>query len=246
MGNRRNDSGRVQDNNLVGNPQARGLPLPETNIDYQDLSAYLEVKATERLSGFVELPVRFLNPEINANTKGLADMNAGFKWAFLFTQDRVATFQLRTYIPTGAASRGLGTNHVSLEPALLLYQRLTDRLTFEGEFRDWIPIGGTDFEGNVTRYGAGVSYRALEGPSWFVAPVFEVVGWTAINGKETEPLGNNFFTIRSARGDTIVNAKMGVRLHMREWGEFYAGYGRALTDNVWYKDILRLEYRFLF
>ena len=46
-------------------------------------------------------------------------MNAGFKWAFWETDDQVATFQLRTYIPTGAASRGLGNNHVSLEPALL-------------------------------------------------------------------------------------------------------------------------------
>ena len=241
-------------NVLIGNPKARGLPRPETRIDYQDLSAYLEVAATEQLSGFVEVPVRFLNPEINADTFGLADMNAGFKWAFLSSPDQVATFQLRTYIPTGAASRGLGTNHVSIEPALLYYQRLTDRLTFEGEFRDWIPVGGTDFEGNVIRYGAGVSYRVLEGPSWFVAPVLELVGWTVLDGKETAALGGNLFQIRSAGGDTIVNAKVGVRLNFGQAadapglgrGSLYIGYGRALTGDVWYKDIVRVEYRVSF
>jgi hypothetical protein len=235
-------------NVLIGNPNARGLPVAEPRIDYQDLSTYAEVRATERLSGFVEVPVRFLNPEVNANTSGLADMNAGFKWAFVYTPDRVVTFQLRTYAPTGAASRGLGTHHASLEPALLLYQPLTERLTLQGELRDWIPVGGTDFEGNVLRYGAGLTYRACQGPSWFVDPSVEFVGWTVLDGKETASLGDNIFQVRSAGGDTIVNAKMGVRFGFGESARqsLSVSYGRALTGAVWYKDILRLEYRFIF
>jgi hypothetical protein len=242
-------SGPAPVNVFIGNPNARGLPLPETRIDYQDISSYAEMKVLDTLSGFVEIPVRFLNPEVNANTAGMADMNAGFKWAFLYRPDQVATFQLRTYLPTGAASRGLGTHHVSLEPALLFYQRITDKLTFEGEFRDWIPIGGTDFEGNVLRYGGGFSYRVLEGCCWYVAPVLETVGWTVLNGKETASLGGNVFEIKQAGGDTIVNAKFGVRfvLNSGEWAHsLYVGYGRALTGDVWYKDMLRVEYRLSF
>ena len=142
--------------------QTSGLAAAETRIDYQDVSAYVEKTFGQNFSTFVELPVRFLNPEVNDNATGLADMNAGFKWAFWRTDDQAATFQLRTYFPTGDSSRGLGNNHVSLEPALLYYQRITDQLTLETEFRNWIPIGGTDFEGNILRYGAGVSYQVWQ------------------------------------------------------------------------------------
>src|SRR5262249_49342513 len=187
-----------------GFPGGPGVPLPETSVDYQDLSAYLEVAACERFSAFVELPVRFLNPEINRDTAGLADMYAGFKYAFWQSDCRMATFQLRTYTPTGAASQGLGTRHVSLEPALLVFLPFGERLTFEGELRYWIPIGGTDFAGDVIRYGVGLSYAVFQNCNWRVAPVAEFVGWTALGGKETVPPG----FVEDAAGDTIVNVKL--------------------------------------
>jgi hypothetical protein len=43
-------------------------------------------------------------------------------------------------------------------------------------------------------------------------------------------------------GDTIVNAKLGLRIGSGN-ADFYASYGRALTGDVWYKDIVRLEFR---
>src|SRR5262249_42266415 len=98
-------------------PLGPGLPRPEPRLDYPDLSSYLEIAARDRFSVFVELPWRFLNPEVNSNVNGFSDMNTGFKYAFLCREDCTATFQLRTYIPTGDATRGLGNNHVSLEPA---------------------------------------------------------------------------------------------------------------------------------
>src|SRR5262249_5433084 len=125
--------------------------------------------------------------------------------------DRFVSFQLTTYVPTGLAMNGLGNNHVSLEPALLLYQELSDRLTLQGELRDWIPISGTDFQGNIIRYGAGLTYLALDNPSFRVYPVAEFVGWTVLSGKEST-LG----TPVNASGDTIVNAKMGVRFGFGE------------------------------
>jgi hypothetical protein len=231
---------------FIYSPQANGLPRAETRIDYQDFTAYFEAKATNNISGFVELPVRLLNPEVNANADGFADMNAGAKWAFWQTGVQTATLQLRTYIPTGPASRGLGTNHASLEPALLYNWRLTDRLTFEGELRDWIPIGGTDFEGNVLRYGTGLGYRAWQNDKAWVAPVVEVVGWNVLGGKETAAISPTLFEIKSAAGDTIVNLKMGVRAGFGANSDLYLGYGRALTGTVWYKDTLRVEYRWRF
>lgn len=225
--------------------KAPGPPLPETSVDYQDISAYLEAALGNRFSGFVEVPVRFLNPEVNRDFTGIGDMNAGFKWAFVACEQRFLTFQLRTYIPTGDAFRGLGTRHVSLEPALLAYQRLTDRLVLEGELRDWIPINGTDFAGNVIRYGVGLGYDIVQRDGLRVTPIAEFVGWTVLGGKELAIAGAQSTTL-DASGDTIVNMKLGVRTYFGPHSDVYVGWGHALTGAVWYKDILRAEYRWVF
>ncbi|HXG09862.1 MAG TPA: hypothetical protein VNK04_08750 [Gemmataceae bacterium] len=236
---------------LFRDPSAPGPPLPETGVDYQDIRSYVEIAASQRLSGFVELPVRFLNPEVNDNTAGFGDMEAGVKLGLITDPGcRYLTFQFRTYIPTGDAERGLGTNHVSLEPALLAFQRFGDRLILEGELRDWIPIGGTDFAGNIIRYGVGVSYFLVGNPlvlaqpvdgGFWLAPVAEFVGWTVLDGKGSTPT-----FVFDAAGDTIVNAKFGARFGLGNYNSFSVSYGRALTGDVWYKDIVRVEYRLVF
>jgi hypothetical protein len=220
-----------------------GPSLSETRIDFQELSGYLEWAVNDRFSGFLEVPVRFLNAEQNVDTSGLSDINAGFKAAIRNCPDQILTFQFRTYTPTGSGARGLGTDHVSLEPALLGYQQLTDRLALHGELRDWIPLGGTDFAGNVIRYGVGVSYDVVNNCHWRVTPITEFVGWTVLSGRESDARQN---MVLDADGNSILNAKFGVRLGWGGNGDFYVGYGRALTGQVWYKDILRVEYRWAF
>jgi len=43
----------------------------------------------------------------------------------------------------------------------------------------------------------------------------------------------------------IVNLKIGARIGV-DRSSFYAGYGHALTDDAWYTDIVRFEYRYSF
>jgi hypothetical protein len=224
-----------------------GLPLPERKVDYQELTGYLEVALGQRLSGFVELPWRFLNPEVNANSNGLSDCNAGFKYAVVAQDDLFATFQLRTYAPTGDGRRGLGNDHVTLEPAFLSYERLTDRLAWDGEIRLWIPVGGTDFASDVVRYGAGVHYDLCQAQFFRVTPVIEFVGFTFLGGKESFALpGGLGQATRNASGDTILDAKVGVHLKASDYGDIYFGYGRPLTETRAYENIYRLEFRLFF
>jgi hypothetical protein len=214
----------------------------ETNVDHQEVSLYLEQTASDWFSGFVEIPNRFINPELNPNSSGLGDIQAGGKALLWWSEDTWLTFQLRTYIPTGEADKGLGTDHVSLEPALLVYHQLSERLTLEGELRDWIPIGGTDFAGNVIRYGMGVGYTVLDQPSGFrVAPITELVGWTVVDGKKLPAPGPPV----DAAGDTIVNLKLGARVFLdpRNQHQLYFGYGRALTGEHWYEEVVRAQYQ---
>lgn len=261
-------------------PNAKGPPpggfgtnpsVPsDTNVDYMEYSAYLELAMTRNFSAFVEVPLRSVNFSQFSQENGLGDVNFGVKAALINTADRVFTFQFRTYTPTGDGAQGLGTEHFSLEPALLLYNRLSDRWIVESELRYWISVGGSDYAGDVIRYGIGLTYVLADTGKFRILPVVEVVGWSVLSGKETNPDlatptagggglgggggGNPFAVVQSASGDTIVNAKFGVRFgfgRARDPGLFsgsdlYIGYGRALTGDVWYKDIVRIEYRMPF
>lgn len=225
------------------NGNGPGPALPETNIDYQDLLFYGEIAYNNRISGFVELPVRFLNPEINQNITGVGDMTAGIKAALYRTDSTFFTFQLKNYIPTGYSEGGLGTDHVSIEPGFLFYTRLTDRLAFEAEVKDWISVNGTNFSGNVLRYGVGLGYDVVQTCSLRITPTAEVVGWTVLEGLQSFPSSPAAI---DASGVTIVNIKPGIRATLNDQHSFYVGYGRALTGSVWYEDIVRAEYRITF
>lgn len=218
-------------------------PGPETRADYQDLSLYAEYQFACRWSAFGAVPFRMLNGEIQPNTAGLGDATAGVKYALYSSCNSVATFQFRTYIPTASGTRGLGTRHVSLEPALLVYHRLNDRLSFQGEIRDWIAIGGTDgFAGNVLRYGLGANYTFNPCDCRPLSAVVELVGWTVLNGDTLLPPPAPPIR-QDAAGDTIVNAKVGLRYSLNCSDSIYAGYGRALSDQTWYDDVFRFEFR---
>jgi hypothetical protein len=229
-----------------GIPGSPGPPLPEARVDYQDHNTYLEWAFVPSFSAFIEGGLRAVNPLFNENEFGFGDLNAGFKWAFFTTKDLTTTFQLRTWFPTGAASRGLGTHHVTVEPALLFNQRLNDFLLLEGELRYWVPIGGTDFAGDIVRYGVGLSYAPQERESLWFSPVVELVGWTVLDGKQLAAFSPTDFRVESASGITIVNLKAGLRVGFEDYGDLYVGYGLALTDNVWYRNILRVELRWFF
>jgi hypothetical protein len=268
----RTAQGNLHDPNAKG-PTDRTGNLAASFVNYQAIRNYLELKVAQRLSIFAEIPVQFDNihfatnanglPSAPLKTGGLADMNAGFKFAFLARRDRYLTFQLRTYIPTGDSQLGLGTHHVSLEPALLYWQALSSRAFIQGQLNDWIPIGGSDFQGNVLSYGGGFGYVVyrqwdptargagasasnlpgiIAAPNLFqIAPVAEVVGWSVLSGQEYL----NGTQLRTAVGTSIVNLKFGVRF-TKGANSLYAGWGHGITSDIWYRNIFRLEYRRFF
>jgi hypothetical protein len=112
-------------------------------------------------------------------------------------------------------------------------------------------VSNDDFAGDVLRFGLGASYEA-RGRRLDVSPVVELVGWYVVDGFATPPTpreeraGPNFGFLEEADGDTIVNLKLGARLQGTGPASVYVGYGVALSDDVWYEDILRIEYRYTF
>jgi len=233
-------------------PGNLGNGIVNTTVNFQDIRGYLELAANDRFSVFAELPIRFLQTESqggrglqdSGNTNGIADLEAGFKYAISNDPSHFLTFQMKTYIPTGNASDGLGTDHVSLEPGLLFNSRVNSRLDIFAELRDWIPINGStlngqDYAGNVLRYGVGAAYTAHCSESVEVSPIVEFVGWSVLDGQVFD---ERTLTNVSAE-TTIVNAKVGLRTLFKKSGNsLYVGYGNALTGQRWYENFLRVEY----
>lgn len=237
----------------ITDDEVLGSPLIENSLDYDELRLDIEYAFGPRWSAFVEIPYRQLDGAAIPSISGFSDLRAGFKYSFLTRADQVLTFQLRTYFPTGDAGDGLGTDHTSLEPSLLYFKRLNPRSTLNGEFRLWVPIDGSsgagtgrsgDFAGSVVRYGIGYSYDFGDAPGTQFTPIIELVGWTVLDGLASfspDRTPNNL--VISDANDTIVNLKIGARLKLDPNNSIYFGYGKALTDEVWYDDIFRIEYR---
>ena len=272
--------------------QDAASPGPAHDLDFQEVELAVERAFSPRFSLFVEVPFRSIDltlptqpvdftevfeiasPEID--NSGLGDLRVGFKYALVARRDRWVTLQLRGYIPTGDAGENLGTDHASIEPAILYYGRLSDRWTFSSEARWWYPLSGSSdsvtnasnlasgvgrkeppkgndlavsndgFAGDVLRFGAGATYEG-RGARFSVSPIVELVGWYVLDGYATRPApSGRLGFIEEADGTTIANLKLGARIDRGGSDSIYAGYGVALTDDIWYDDIFRVEYRYTF
>lgn len=242
-----------------------GSTLPDSSttavqrtLNFQQLYLSGEYAPFKTFSAFVMVPFRWIEPFfINAPGKspdlfsggGISDVQAGVKYAALNTDQTHVTLQLKADFPTGNGLKGFGTNHYSVEPMALFYQKLSDRAALEGEAGDSHPIGGTYFinpggqskkwSADVAMYGLGPSYRLIERDKYSIAPVLELVAWHVFGGLQT---GANS-VVQSAAGINVFNAKLGGRLSFPSGSSIYAGYGRAITSDIWYRNLFRVEYR---
>jgi hypothetical protein len=238
-----------------------GIP---TSLNYQQLYFNGEYAPSQRFSVFAEVPLRWIEPlgfrvlpplASFTDRFGISDVRAGVKLGAIATANSSLTFQLQAYFPSGNASNAMGTNHYSVEPALLYYQRFSPRLALEAQLGDWHPIGGSSgvpvsssegFAGDVFFYGVGPSYKLYSGEHVTFAPVIEMVGWRILSGFETQPAGPVLGAAKDMSGTNIVNLKIGARTTIGSHNSFYVGFGQGLTTTKWYNQILRVEYRYLF
>jgi len=222
-----------------------------SDMNYQQLYGMVEFAAGRRVSVFAELPLRWVKPQEFvpgtgefSNTSGLGDINAGVKIALSEADTHAVTLQVKGFFPSGDALKGLGTDHISVEPAVLYYQQAGERVAVESQFGVWLPIDGsngvpvdneTKFAGKVFFYGFGPSVVVYQNDALRLAPVVEFIGWRVLDGFQTPPA--------EAAGTNIVNLKIGGRIEGRGGNSFYFGWGKALTTAKWYDTMLRIEYR---
>jgi hypothetical protein len=242
---------------VVFDPNAPG-PAPGIveAMNYSQLNVMTERQLGRRVALTFDLPLRWIKPTdfvggtgSFGNQSGLGDITIGTKVALATSSSHDVTVMVRGSIPTGDSTKGLGTDHGSIEPALLVRQGMGSRAQLEGEFGGWHPTGSSqgplpgngNFAGNILYYGIGGSFDLVQNRNVRLAPVVELVGWHVLSGYET----STFVAGGSgdASGLNIINLKIGGRVSMSNSGSIYIGYGFALTDHIWYDHILRLEYR---
>jgi hypothetical protein len=223
----------------------KGPLLPEQSVNYQDVDVYMEQALNPSFSVATTIPLRFINPVVNGDTAGLGDMNVATKLVLLNGRKWQITQLFRTYIPTGAFTRGLGTGHISLQPGLLGRYQWTPETYLHANLEWWIPLGGDpSYDGTIVNWAFGISHVWYDSDAFAVLPTFEILGSSAMSGLQTTPAGLS----QSVDTLTVVNLMPGLRLVQDTCGDcglFEAGiaFGYAVTNNCWYRSLLRLELR---
>ena len=238
-----------------------GVP---NRINFQQLYILGEYAPVHRFSAFVEVPFRWIQPQgflavppfpPFGNQSGISDVRLGIKLGLVANEKQSLTVQLRSFLPSGDPAKGLGTDHASIEPSLLYNQQVTPRFAIEAQLGDNHPISGSrgvptatssNFSGDVFFYGIGPSYEVYRTENVRFTPVVELVGWRVLGGFVSNVGGPVSGVASDASGTNIVNMKFGLRTTFHHHNSIYVGYGRGLTDADWYRDIVRIEYRYVF
>jgi hypothetical protein len=211
----------------------------EESLYFQELHMELEYQLSQRLSVSADVTARSIQPSVVSRHTGIGDVRVGFKFGVDTSENRYLSLQFRTFIPTGDARRGLGTNHTSVEPAVLYHHRFAGGLSVAGQLGFWHPIGGSSgiptssdqrFAGDVLIYGFGASQDVYDGPRLRLSPVAEFVGWRVLKGFQTSTT-----LPPEADGINIGNLKVGVRVDSakRSGTGKSSGWSTATHSELW-------------
>jgi hypothetical protein len=233
--------------------------------DFEQLSLYTEA-ASGGFGAFFEIPYREIDPEssgLNSQLglnpccqhSGFADMNAGFKSLLLDCELVQIGFQFTTYIPIGDVGKGLGTGHVSLEPALLYTIKLGPKTYLQGESAYWIPIAGDPlYESNIWRNHISFNH-ILWRPCCDIQLLgtIEINEWSIFQGSYTatdflipNPANGKLSAFAASATDTIVSAGPGIRLVVCDKFDVGVGTAFSITGERWAEELIRTEFRLRF
>jgi hypothetical protein len=231
----------------------------EPSVNYQDAVFYIE-KGTDRLSLGTKLPIRVVDPEFRPNTAGFADMELIQRAVLLDGTCWQLTQLFITHFPTGSAHRGTGDGHFSLEPGVAWRYKWSDYTYINGDLTYWFPIAADlDYGGQMFNYGIGISHVWIDTDKHAIIPTLEIEAWTILDGQQTLPglypdptdiTPPIALVALSEEIDSmgIVNICPGLRwvcdpgcdCGVREFG--ISG-GVCVTEDRWYEEILRIEFR---
>jgi hypothetical protein len=219
-----------------------------THLSYRDFSLYNEA-AIDRFSASIAIPYRQISPDGYLGASGFADLVLGTKSLLLDCELIQFTFGFKTYLPTGNFNKGLGTGHVSLEPALLTSIKCTPETYVQSEVAYWIPVGGdTDFQGPVFHY-----HLSLNHVLWHCGHDVQLIGTAELNGYEflggrasLNAAVNPVLATSAKNVADVLSVGPGVRLVICDKIDLGVGSAFAVTDQSISDQFLRVDFRWRF
>ncbi len=216
----------------------------EVSLSYNDLNVYTETAIGKKLSLFVNLPYRNVDPQVNNHAAGFGDMDFGTKTLLLDCELLQVAFQFRTYVPTGNFTKGVGNGHVSLEPSILATLKLTASTYLQGQLSEWIPLGGdTNYMGSILHYHVSLNqvlYRIL--PDVPIIGTMEFNGYSFQDGAFTDPVLGAF---QKSSGDSWLSFGPGVRMDVCKKIDFGLGTAFGIGSHG-PEQLYRTEFRWRF
>ncbi|MEZ6088579.1 MAG: hypothetical protein R3C05_11240 [Pirellulaceae bacterium] len=222
---------------LGPDPQPGSATVNE--LDYHELSMYTET-AHGAFSVFTLTPYRSLYMNEAGHAAGFGDIQVGTKSMLHDTPLLQVTLQMTTSIPAGNAKFGLGTGHVSLEPALLFGLALTSKDFMQAQVAEWIPLGGdTDYAGALLRWGIAWN-RILwqRDQDNLMTMNLDFVGWSFQHGSFTDPVLGQ----QSANNETYMYLGPGTRFLVCGKYEFGCGGLFAVSERHFAEYVLRTDF----
>lgn len=223
----------------------KGIP----HINYNQLSMVTEI-ATGAASVAVSVPYRSWdgtpygpNPGGRGlSAAGFGDMSINAKTLLMDTELFMCAMEMKTYIPVGNFSKGLGVGHVSLQPGLVFGLRLSPDTYMQANVLEWIPIAGDpNYAGAMLQWGASVNHT-LWRPVKDVQLIgtMELTGMSFQDGLYTDPyLGQHKLS-----GQTSVYLGDGLRLFFANRCDMGVAGNFAITGAYLVREQLRVEFRF--
>ena len=234
-------------------------------VRIQELYLYQEA-AGEHGSLFVEIPYRQINQSYAPTQAGFGDINFGTKSLLFDCEMLQIAFQLRTFMPSGNFTNNLGNGLFALDPSILASLKLSPTTYFQGQFGNWIPLGGPGVKRSLA---GGIFYwlMSLNQVVCYTTPdspliaTLEMDGWSFEDGSYTGSISkipnpqttlhpNQQFKsnhVEKGGGVSYFNIGPGLRQSICNRVDFGGAITWA-TDSAahWAQPWFRFEVRFLF
>jgi hypothetical protein len=215
----------------------------------QQFYVYQEV-AGPNGSFFIEYPYRQINQSWAPTQAGFGNLNFGMKSLMYDCELLQVTFQFRTYTPTGNASLNLGNGLFALDPSILTALKLGPETFFQGQFGNWIPLGGN------SKLAGGMFYSlmslnqvvAYPKPDSPLIATLEMDVWSFENGGYTAAITKSGTNVYAEKGGGVsyFNIGPGLRQSICNRVDFGGAITWATSPAHWAQPWFRFEARFLF
>ena len=213
-----------------------GPPAPENSVDFQEMHFRWEAGG-DVFSLATDVPIRFLDPEINDDTGGVGDIQLVQKTLMMDGHRWQMTQLLRTIFNSGNARKGLGSGHISMEPGMLCRYEWSELTYVHGQVKLLFPLGADPmYSGPVLTYGIGVSHLYYETDTIAYIPTLEFVHMVILDGQVLPPGGGPPVDVE---GDNILYLAPGLRMAIDTGGDLNVvelGFSSniSISSNGWY------------